>query len=108
MDAAANSNGSIYKIVNDGTEAQRVNVKYGRSSVRTIEILDGLQPGDKVILSDMSEVEKADRVHLTDTRHLRKQYVDENNHSKLLGRAIPLAPQNLHLTTNLTNVVRRA
>lgn len=73
VDAAANSNGSIYKIVNDGTEAQRVNVKYGRSSVRTIEILDGLQPGDKVILSDMSEVEKADRVHLTDTQHLRKQ-----------------------------------
>jgi beta-lactamase regulating signal transducer with metallopeptidase domain len=73
VDAAANSNGSIYKVVNDGTEAQRVNVKYGRSSVRTIEILDGLQPGDKVILSDMSEVEKADRVHLTDTQHLRKQ-----------------------------------
>ena len=73
VDAAANSNGSIYKIVNDGTEAQRVNVKYGRSSVRTIEILDGLQPGDKVILSDMSEVEKADRVHLTDTQHLRKK-----------------------------------
>jgi beta-lactamase regulating signal transducer with metallopeptidase domain len=73
MDAAANSNGSIYEIVNDGTEAQRVNVKYGRSSVRTIEILDGLQPGDKVILSDMSGVEKADRVHLTDTQHLRKQ-----------------------------------
>lgn len=73
VDAAANSNGSIYKIVSDGTEAQRVNVKYGRSSVRTIEILDGLQPGDKVILSDMSEVEKADRVHLTDTQNLRKQ-----------------------------------
>lgn len=73
VDAAANSNGSIYKIVNDGTEAQRVNVKYGRSSVRSIEILDGLQPGDKVILSDMSGVEKADRVHLTDTQHLRKQ-----------------------------------
>ena len=73
VDAAANSNGSIYKIVSDGTEALRVNVKYGRSSVRTIEILAGLQPGDKVILSDMSEVEKTDRVHLTDTQHLRKQ-----------------------------------
>ncbi|HEX8835481.1 MAG TPA: hypothetical protein VF748_00965, partial [Candidatus Acidoferrum sp.] len=73
VDAAANSNGSIYKIVNDGSEAQRVNVKYGHSSVSTIEILDGLQPGDKVILSDMSEVEKADRVHLTDTQHLRKK-----------------------------------
>ena len=30
------------------------NVKLGRSSVNTIEIVDGLQPGDQVILSDMS------------------------------------------------------
>src|SRR6266849_5959824 len=45
----------LFKLVNDGSEAVRVNVKLGKSSVNTIEILDGLKAGDKVILSDMSQ-----------------------------------------------------
>ena len=44
----------IFKLNEDSSEATRVNVKLGRSSVNTIEILDGLKVGDKVILSDMS------------------------------------------------------
>ena len=54
----------IFKIVDDGAEAVRVNVKLGRSSVNTIEILDGLRVGDKVILSDMSAWDNFDRVRL--------------------------------------------
>jgi HlyD family secretion protein len=54
----------IFKIVDDGAEAVRVNVKLGRSSVNTIEILDGLKVGDKVILSDMSAWDAFDRVRL--------------------------------------------
>jgi HlyD family secretion protein len=54
----------IFKIVDDGAEAVRVNVKLGRSSVNTIEILDGLKVGDKVILSDMSAWDNFDRVRL--------------------------------------------
>jgi hypothetical protein len=54
----------------DGTEAVRVKVKLGRSSVNTIEVLDGLQVGDKVILSDMSSYDNADRTHLIDEKHL--------------------------------------
>jgi HlyD family secretion protein len=46
------------------TEASRVQVKLGRSSVNTIEILDGLQPGDWVILSDMSPYDSNDRIRL--------------------------------------------
>jgi HlyD family secretion protein len=42
----------------------RVNVKLGRSSVNTIEIIDGLKVGDKVILSDMSAWDNFDRVRL--------------------------------------------
>ncbi len=68
--ATANSSVSLFKIVNDGTEAVRVKVKLGRSSVNMIEILDGLQVGDKVILSDMSSYGNADRIHLTDDKHL--------------------------------------
>jgi HlyD family secretion protein len=46
------------------TEATRVQVQLGRSSVNTIEILNGLQPGDWVILSDMSQYDSNDRVRL--------------------------------------------
>ena len=66
----ANSTVSLFKIVNDGKEAVRVEVKLGRSSVNTIEVLDGLQVGDKVILSDMSSYDNANRIHLTDEKHL--------------------------------------
>jgi HlyD family secretion protein len=54
----------IFKIVDEGAEATRVNVKLGRSSVNTIEILDGLKVGDKVILSDMSAWDSFDRIRL--------------------------------------------
>jgi HlyD family secretion protein len=58
-----NSTVGIFKVLPSG-EAQRVNVKLGRASVNTIEILDGLQPGDQVILSDMSQYDAFDRVQL--------------------------------------------
>ena len=68
--ATANSTVSLFKIVNDGKEAVRLEVKLGRSSVNTIEVLDGLQVGDKVILSDMSSYDHANRIRLTDEKHL--------------------------------------
>ncbi|MGA2096627.1 MAG: HlyD family efflux transporter periplasmic adaptor subunit [Candidatus Acidiferrum sp.] len=54
----------IFKLVDDGSEAVRVNVKLGRSSVNTIEILDGLKVGDTVILSDMSAWDAFERIRL--------------------------------------------
>lgn len=54
----------IFRLSEDGSEATRVNVKLGRSSVNTIEILDGLKIGDKVILSDMSAWDQFDRIRL--------------------------------------------
>lgn len=62
--ATADSTISLFKLAKDGAEAVRVNVKFGRSSVNTIEVLDGLKEGDKVILSDMSPYDNADRIHL--------------------------------------------
>jgi HlyD family secretion protein len=53
----------LFKLL-EGGEAVRVNVKLGRSSVNTIEILEGLRPGDQVILSDMSQFDSFDRVRL--------------------------------------------
>ena len=60
----ADSTIGIFKLVDDGNEAVRVNVKLGRSSVNTIEVVQGLKVGDKVILSDMSAWENFDRIRL--------------------------------------------
>jgi HlyD family secretion protein len=54
----------LFKLVDDGSEATRVNVKLGKSSVNSIEILQGLKVGDKVILSDMSAWDTVDRIRL--------------------------------------------
>ena len=54
----------LFKLVGDTGEAQRVQVKLGRSSVNQIEITEGLQPGDQVILSDMSAQDSYDRIRL--------------------------------------------
>jgi multidrug resistance efflux pump len=60
----ANSTVGLFKVVEGGSEAVRVNVRLGRSSVNTIEIVDGLRVGDAVILSDMSAWDAHDRVRL--------------------------------------------
>ena len=60
----ADSTIGIFKIIDDGSEAVRVNVKLGRSSVNTMEIVQGLKVGDKVILSDMSAWDAFDRIRL--------------------------------------------
>ena len=54
----------LFKLIGDTGEAQRVQVKLGRSSVNQIEITEGLQPGDQVILSDMSAQDSYDRIRL--------------------------------------------
>lgn len=55
---------TLFKLMPNG-EAVRTQVKLGRSSVNTIEIKEGLQPGDQVILSDMSTYDQFDRVRIT-------------------------------------------
>lgn len=57
------SNVGIFKLTADN-EAVRTTVQLGRSSVNTIEIVSGLQPGDRVILSDMSPWDSNDRIRL--------------------------------------------
>jgi HlyD family secretion protein len=60
----AQSSVSMFKLEPDGKSAVRVPVKLGRSSVNTIEILEGLQPGDQVILSDTSQWDAFNRLRL--------------------------------------------
>jgi multidrug resistance efflux pump len=59
-----NSTVTLFKLEPDGKYANKVKVTFGRSSVNTIEIKDGLQVGDKVILSDMSQFDQYDRIKL--------------------------------------------
>ena len=54
----------IFKLDPDGVYATRTQVKLGRNSVNTIEIVEGLKPGDRVILSDMSQWDSNDRIKL--------------------------------------------
>lgn len=54
----------LFKVVNNGHAAVRVQVKLGRSSVSAIEISQGLEVGDRIILSDMSQWDSFDRVRL--------------------------------------------
>jgi HlyD family secretion protein len=54
----------IFKLVDGGSDAVRTQVKLGKSSVNTIEIQSGLQPGDQVILSDTSAWDSHERIRL--------------------------------------------
>jgi HlyD family secretion protein len=54
----------LFKVLDDGVNAERVQVKLGKSSVNTIEILSGLKVGDQVILSDMSAYDSYERIRL--------------------------------------------
>jgi HlyD family secretion protein len=55
---------NIFKLGPDGVYATRTPVQLGRSSVNTIEVIQGLVPGDRVILSDMSQYDSNPRVKL--------------------------------------------
>jgi multidrug resistance efflux pump len=59
-----NSTISLFKLGADGKTAVRVPVKVGRASVNSIQVIEGLQDGDTVILSDMSRWDNTDRIRL--------------------------------------------
>jgi HlyD family secretion protein len=59
-----NATASIFKYDADMKGATRVKVKFGRTSVSTIEVVDGLKVGDKVILSDMSQWDAQERIRV--------------------------------------------
>ena len=60
----AQSTIGLFKLLEDGETAVRTQVRLGRSSVNTIEIIHGLKEGDQVILSDTSAWDAYDRIRL--------------------------------------------
>gem|GEM_PF-2436905 len=71
----ANQNSSIpvFKLVDGSEQAVRIIVKFGRTSVNTIEVLDGLKEGDKIFLSDMSAWDNFDQIWLWRLHESSKQ-----------------------------------
>jgi HlyD family secretion protein len=59
-----NSTIGLFKLIEDGRYAVRVPVEVGRTSVNSVEVLQGLAVGDQVILSDTSAWDDADRIRL--------------------------------------------
>jgi len=59
-----NSTISLFKLDPDGKGGVRVPVKVGRASVNSIQVIEGLNQGDTVILSDMSRYDNTDRIRL--------------------------------------------
>ena len=64
VESQPDSEGALFKLDPNGEHAVRVKVKYGRAAVNTIQILSGLEPGDKVILSDTAASKGYDRITL--------------------------------------------
>jgi HlyD family secretion protein len=55
---------TLFRLSPDGRTAERVPVKLGRTSVSTVEVVDGLREGDTVILSDIQQWDKVDRIRI--------------------------------------------
>ena len=62
--ASADSKVELFKLVENGRFATRVPVQFGKTSVSTIEVLDGLVVGDQIILSDVSQWDTVDKIRL--------------------------------------------
>ncbi len=59
-----NSPVQVFKVETNGKDASKVRVKLGRGSVTVIEVLEGLNIGDQVVLSDMSAWDAYDRIRM--------------------------------------------
>ena len=59
-----NSTVTMFRYDPDGKTATPRDREAGPCRVNSIEVLDGLKVGDKVILSDMSEQDSHDRIRL--------------------------------------------
>lgn len=60
----SNATVSLFRVTDGGDAAVRTTVRLGRSSVNRIEVVDGLEEGDRIILTDMSRWDDADRVRI--------------------------------------------
>jgi HlyD family secretion protein len=60
--AQEQSSGTVFKVVDNGRAAERVQVAFGVSSADSIQITQGLQVGDEIVVSDTSNWDKFARI----------------------------------------------
>ena len=54
----------IFKVSDDGKTARKINIQLGRQNPDYYEVLEGLQPGDKVVTSSYENYEKMEELVL--------------------------------------------
>lgn len=64
--ATAQASGDLFVLSPDGHTARRRTVRFGRRNPTQVEVVSGLAPGDRVIVSDTSTWSRIDRIDLTD------------------------------------------
>lgn len=64
VNGQADSLVGVFKLVDEGRRAVRVQAKLGRTSVSRVEVKEGLSEGDQIILSDMSQYNEHEQVRL--------------------------------------------
>ena len=62
--AGENGFSSVFRVLPDGASAERVKVKFGAGSWDKVQVLDGLQQGDVIIVFDMSAFDTTDSVRI--------------------------------------------
>jgi HlyD family secretion protein len=58
------SRASLFKVDADGSRAHRVTVQLGKASVSEIQVIAGLAPGDRIIVSDVSQWSASDELRI--------------------------------------------
>jgi HlyD family secretion protein len=54
----------LFRLDPDGSTATRVQVRLGRISANSVEVVQGLQPGDRIVLSDVPLPDGAERIRI--------------------------------------------
>jgi len=62
--AQPNASYALFKLEQGGNHASRTTAQFGASSVNSIQVMKGLLPGDRVILSDMSKYDGYARIRV--------------------------------------------
>ncbi|MEJ2483483.1 MAG: HlyD family efflux transporter periplasmic adaptor subunit [Gemmatimonadota bacterium] len=55
---------SVFRVAEDGESARRVTVRFGTGSWDRVRVLEGLEEGDEIIVSDMSRFDDAECVRI--------------------------------------------
>jgi HlyD family secretion protein len=60
--AQPEASGAVFRVDADGNGAERVPVRFGKASVAEVIVLDGLRPGERVVVSDTTDWAEQTRI----------------------------------------------